>query len=328
MKYIKKIVPKKIRMILSVFYNYWYDLKRFIKHSSAISKFDSEHKIKGRLTKTYHVIEKGLTMPETRLGFGNDNILELINLCNLYMLENYDLTALEFVHSVEMLNEYLKFHEENKYTISSSIHDKITALSVRTGIDQVAKQMNVTRSDFFNKSNAPFDEFCFSRHTIRNFISEDIPFDILHNCVELSQQTPSACNRQPNRVYIVKNKLLIKQILSMQSGNRGFGNLTNTLLILTSDISVFQDAYERNELYLNSGMFSMSIINALHFHKIGSCALNWSVSIAKHNHLRELVNIPQNETITLLLACGYVPDNFKVSISPKLPWNQVSKDIK
>jgi hypothetical protein len=226
-----------------------------------------------------------------------------------------------------MLNEYVKYHKDNNFEINTNTQAKIKLLSLQTGIDQTSHQQTFTRSEFFDKSSAPFDEFCFSRHTIRNFISKDIPLQLLHNCIELSQQTPSACNRQPNRVYIVKNKLLIQQILSMQSGNRGFGNLTNSLLILTSDISVFHDAYERNELYLNSGMYSMSILNALHFHKIGSCALNWSVSVTKHNHLRKLVNIPMNETTTLLIACGYVPDEFKVSQSPKLTWPQVTTDI-
>jgi nitroreductase len=321
------MIPERVRMLISIVYNYCYDLSRYINYSSLINKYDSECKIKGRLTKAYHVVEKGLTMPETRVGFGIANIDELIKLCNLYISKKYDLNALELVHSVKMLNEYIDYHHDKKFKIDVSIQSKIKLLSLQTGIDQTAHQKSISRLDFFNKSNAPFDEFCSSRHSIRNFISKDIPLQLLHHCVELSQHTPSACNRQPNRIYIVKNKSLIIQILSLQSGNRGFGNLTNSLLILTADISVFHDAYERNELYLNSGMYSMSVINALHFYQIGSCALNWSVSVAKHKQLRKLVNIPSNETITLLIACGYVPDEFKVSQSPKLCWSQVTKDI-
>jgi len=92
---------------------------------------------------------------------------------------------------------------------------------------------------------------------------------------------------------------MMNKVFELQNGNRGFGHLGSAVLVFTTDLSVFQDTYERNEMYLNSGMFSMSLMYALHNHEIGSCALNWSVPISKDLALKKLLNIPSCEKITL-----------------------------
>ena len=322
-----KKIYQKLRAYYLIITAYLYDIRRYMKYSNSLNKLSNENKVKGLLTMTYHVIEKGLTMPETRLGFGAKPLNTLIDLCELYIHRNYNCSEMEFTHSIMILNEYVDFHRQHNYNLEQILLDKIQSLSIKVDIFQKSEQLIFRKSDFIKYKHADFKQFCESRYTVRNYSSKDIPIDILQDCVNLAQKSPSACNRQPNRIYIIKNKEIIKQALSLQNGNRGFGDLANALVVFTSDVSVFQSAFERNESYLNSGMFAMTFAYALHYYEIGSCALNWSVSKDRDGKMRRLLNVPEREVITLVMSCGYLPDEFNVAKSPRFDGLNVTKLI-
>ncbi len=323
---LKRLIPrsiKNLRVIILAYKTYTYDILRYVKYSKSNSytQINGEKKIKGLLTLTNHVIEKGLTMPETRLGFGKEVVMKLINLCQEYINNNYDQSSLEFVHSVRVLNEYIVFHKKNKFSIDPKLVNSIENLANTCGINEYSTQPEITRSTFEKDSNSNFKEFCKSRITVRNYIDKKINDDILNECLSMALKSPSACNRQPNNVYFIKDRKIKEQFLALQNGNRGFGHLSDTIIVFTSDLSVFSGITERNEAYLNSGMFSMTFIYALYSYGIGSCALNWSVSKEKDTKLRKLIRVPSNEVITMAVTCGYVPEKFKYAESPRLPIN-------
>lgn len=323
----KLIIPKKIIFLIKSSLAYWYDIKRYTINSNTYYNFDNPIKIKGQLTILYHIIEKGLTMPETRLGFGAKIIIDLIDLCNLYILKNYNAKDQIFVHSVEVLNEYLRFHELNNYSIDFNIINRINNIASDTNIYTYSNQYEFSNNEFFKEHKSSFDKFCKSRHTSRNFTQENVPLETIYRCIELANESPSACNRQPNRVYIIKDWNKMREILELQNGNRGFGHLANTLLIITSDIFVFNDINERNESFLNSGLFSMTLIYALHFYKIGVCLLNWSSSNQNDMKLRTLIKIPDNEQIAVIIACGYLPDKFRIACSPRIKATEITHEV-
>ena len=150
--------------------------------------------------------------------------------------------------------------------------------------------------------------------------------DVLYHCIEQASSSPSDCNRQPSRVVIVRNRKTLDEILQLQNGNRGFGHLINTMLVITSDLSVFQ-GNERNEPFLNAGMFSMTLLYALHNSKIGACLLNWAATDSNDKELRKLLNVPDNEQIELLIGCGYIPDEIDIALSPRFPVSDITRTI-
>jgi len=303
---------------LAIYYkNSFKDVMRFVNHSNALDRFNNQSKYLGMLTMLYHVIEKGLTMPNARLGFGYQNIDRIIQLCKEYISLGYDQSALEFVHTIKILNEYVYFHKKKNFELDVDILKKITDLSTVTNITEKSNQYSFRSETFFSKINAPFSEFCLSRHSVRHFIDKEIQESILDDCYFLAKNSPSACNRQPNRAYFIKDKTDKENILDLQNGNRGFGKLADTIVVFTSELSVFQNVYERYEPYLNSGMFIMTFIYALHYHGVGACALNWNVPTYNDEKMRKIINIKDSEVITMILACGYVPESFEVAESPR-----------
>jgi nitroreductase len=323
--FLKKLVPHKIKVKIKLYALVVYDFKRFLKYSSINQTFDTENKLKGKLTIYYHVIEKGLTMPETRIGFGQPVVLELISMMNKYIAKNYNTKSLEFVHSLNVLNEFLAFHEQNKFALNSNIIDGIDFLNTRIETFETSKQLEFTRENFFKESESSFDKFCLTRYSSRSYSDREIPLEILNNCIRLALKSPTSCNRQVNRIYVIRDSSIKKEVLNLQYGNRGFGHLADTLFIISADISVFQGPNDRNESYVNSGMFAMSLIYALHRFKIGSCPLNWSVEKSRDMKLRKLLNIPDNERVGLVISCGYLPELIRIASSPRLDIQEITK---
>jgi len=161
---------------------------------------------------------------------------------------------------------------------------------------------------------------------VRSYTNKEIPLPVLYNCIDLAQKSPSFCNRQPTRVHIVKSPAKKEAILAIQNGNRGFGHLAETLIVLTSVISVTKDIHERNENHLNGGMFAMTLLNALHFNKIAACSLNWSVDKEKDLKMRQILDIPENEVVLLVISCGYPPEEFKIASSPRKKAVEITKE--
>lgn len=325
MNQVKNLLGKGALVYLRVLRIYFYDLARFYRHSNVKQLFVSEDAYKGRLTILYHVIEKGLTMPETRLGFGLPVVEDLMNLLVSYKSAGRDLTALEFRHSVAVLDEYFSFHKERQFSLPQDLVGKYDQFKQTVKTDISSRQLRFTKQEYFKSKDSPFETFALSRYSCRNYSQQEIPNDVLEKCVKLAMKSPTSCNRQLNRIYIVKNQEVRQEVLKLQYGNRGFGHLASTLFILTANISYFQGVNDRNESYINTGMFAMSLLNALHHHEIGACPLNWSVDHKRDQALRELLGIPDNERIGLVVSCGYLPDEFEIASSPRLEVNSIAK---
>lgn len=315
---IKRLLPNKLR--------YWYYLhtaQKAVNYDIRRRVYDKVYnnsaaeKVKRDLTLLYHIVEKGLTMPEPRPGFGKQVVIDLCEVVLKYEKMNLDFNELEFSQSVTVLKEYASFHNEIGYTLDHEIMHSLSKIVNRFDNVSGLNQLKTTNGDYFKFTNAPFDQFNQSRYSVRNYSTKVIPIEVLLNCIDIAQKAPSFCNRQPTRVHIVKSKHKKESILAIQNGNRGFGHLAETLIVLSSVISVTKDIHERNENHLNGGMFAMTLLQALHFNHIAACSLNWSVDNSKDLMMRKILNIPNNEVVLLVISCGYPPENFMIASSPR-----------
>jgi nitroreductase len=315
---LKKLMPQRL---LYLYYLHTarkacdYDLQRRV-HDKVYNDSEVE-KVKRDLTLAYHIVEKGLTMPVPRPGFGKPVVLSLVNTVLKYRKMNLPQDEMEFRQSVSVLKEYKEFHEHINFGLDDDVVEKLELLGNLFNSVEGLKQLKLSSAEYFKDVDKPFDLFCMSRYSVRNYTAQEIPIAVLHRCIELAQKSPSFCNRQPTRVHIVKSAEQKTRILEIQNGNRGFGHLAETLLVISSVISTTKDIHERNENHLNGGMFIMTLLNALHFNRIGACSLNWSVTNDKDAKLREILNIPENEVLLMIISCGYVPGEFSIASSPR-----------
>lgn len=160
-----------------------------------------------------------------------------------------------------------------------------------------------------------FASLARSRHSIRHFSDAPVDPALIQRAIEIAQKTPSVCNRQSWRVYCVREPDLKQRVAQLQGGNRGFGEQIDTLLIIASDLHSFFAINERNQAYVDGGLFSMSLMYALHYQGLGTCALNWSADVRKDRRLKKVAGIPDCMNIIMLMAVGQLPDTLRVARS-------------
>lgn len=295
-----------------------FDKKEFVKYSSAI-KIKTESHILAQIAQNTHIIEKGLTMPQMKHGFGIETVSKLIDFCSVWA-GSCDKSNPIYIQAVRTILEYKLLHQELNYTFNAKFGAKIESFAKENSTHEASKQLLFEGANqYFSKRDSVFPEFARSRHSVRNFSDEAIPFQRLTDAIDLAQSAPSACNRQSTRVHIITDKTDISNILAIQNGNRGFGHLANKLLIITYLIPNYGSAKERNLGYIDTGFFSMNLLYALHYNKIAACTLNWCDSPKDNARLRSVVHIEESEKVSLLIVCGNAPEHsFKVAMSHRL----------
>ena len=327
-KALKKVVPTYVKYLYRAIPDYYYDLKRFYKYASNQGIKNSEEKYIGHIVKRYHVIEKGLTMPSPRLGFGKEIVSDLISLCNRY-IDIYGTTNVQLHNAIAVLLAYIEFHKEKSYTITENIVIAITLLSKKVSDHNILAQQEIhtTKEEYFNDIDKSFEEFSNSRKSVRNYADKDLTIEKILKAIELARNTPTSCNRQSNRVYIYTDKQKIQEILKLQGGSRGFLELANKLIIVTNELGVYESTRERKQGYIDGGIYTMNLLYTLHYNKVACCVLNCCNSKKNDIKIRKIADIKKTEELVVMIACGEAVENFEIASSPRIPMENFIKII-
>lgn len=321
---IKKIVPTRvwnrahlfrasIESLIITICDYFYDMMIFIRESSAIVLRDNEVSSRKRLIKDYHVIEKGLSLPEPRPGFGRDivdRVIAEIKHCETkYGPDRFTRAARD------SLKQYIEFgsrHGLRFDNIEEFLENDVSNNNFRSGGTVCFEKSKLVKSE-----DVFFADFASRRYSVRNFTGEEVSEAALLRAVEISLKTPSVCNRQACKAYIIRDRQLIDKALSFQNGNRGFGDRASALFIITADIRSFMYTGERNQGWIDGGLFAMSLGYAVHSLGYGSCMLNWSVDSKKDKMMKVGLSIPRNENVVMMMAVGVIPNQIEVAVSTR-----------
>lgn len=308
-KYLPPKSQKRMMREITKYYN-----NRFLKYSGCKEK--SYIRDGAYMTWLSHVIEKGLAMPNMRLGFGKDKILELLKFIDEYE-KKYRKNDMPYIMAINVLKVYREVHQKNNYKIDDTIQRQIDALpDVQS--KEVCQKFEYTAEDFFAQRNSPFPEFAEARKSVRNYdVRKRVSLDDLIDAIKIARTAPSACDRQPARVHIITNRDKVNRCLALQNGNRGFGYLADKLLVICGDLRTVLGAQEYFDLNTNIGIFLMNLSYALYYKKIGHCILNWYALPDVDKKLRQIISIPEEENIAAFIVCGVVPENFNIAVSPR-----------
>lgn len=297
--------------------NYIEDYKLYKKHSSVFNK-DTFNKKESEITLLYHSIEKGFLYDPIRFRFAERKIKELIK-----YLKSIDLPDVNNHTHIQaaILNlcAYYDIHQKNQIDISDyfPIEDYEYLKSyLKISGDPVKYH---TKDMFFKSIYSDFKEFSSSRSSVRNFTGEKIPIEIFQQVIDLANKAPSVCNRQSISVYLLENKQKIDSILNIQGGLKGYDEKLSQLIVLTSDRNYFYSIGERNQLFIDGGIYLMNLLYALHFYQIGACPAHWGLTIDADKKVQNIIGLRDSEKIICLIAVGIPENNFRTTLSLRKP---------
>lgn len=305
--------PRAARLALC----YFWDFFRFWRHSGAVvGKRRTRSGASAHLTMEYHRLEKGLSFRNPRLNFGEVLVeklcTELADYINNY---GFDQTA---ASCWKALDAYHTFHCKHN-AINSELLAKFNRIDLSPEQKASADQLNavtyLSREDVLSSSKIDFGNFVFSRFSVRDFAEKQVDIGLIMEAARIAQRTPSVCNRQAWCLHVYQEPDIVKRVLRYQTGNRGFTRAIKTVLIVTVEEDHFFTPGERNQGFIDGGLYSMSLVYSLHSLGLASCCLNLAIELPGEIGLRRAGDIKPNEAFIMMIAVGHYPENLTVASS-------------
>lgn len=272
---------------------YRYDQTRYFAHSG-MDKQDAET-LAAEMRLLVHALEKGLSVEHPKHGFGKEKVLRLLTLLEKYESSPQNPDPQAVVSAKAVIGNYAQYKLSHGEDVSF-IPEKLILSNSISGVQLFKRNPSID-----------FASVAINRHSLRTFGSIPISKDSIENAVKLAQTAPSACNRQSTHVFACLNADKITMIKQRHGGLSGFSNL-NSLLVVTGNLRLYQNEYERNTVFVDCGIFLMNLLYSLDAHNIASCPIIWGAEPDNDRFLYDLLDIPESHEIISLIAIGSFPE--------------------
>lgn len=302
-----------------------YDLKRYWSYAGWKIRLGDAEERNYYMVKVYHALEKSMSFSERRPGAGWDNALLLMDA--LEKSANAQQHGCHDNMSLTVLEKFLEVEKPHNPEKCSQLAERIHSIKhhySESDIELIDEPGVIcfSREKVEHAQLKEPESFFLTRHSLREYAAEPVDESVLHRAVKLAMGTPSVCNRQAWHVYHL-NGSMAQTALAEQNGNRGFGHKVEQVLIVAADLKAFCSPNERYQHWIDGGMFSMSLIWALHSLGVASCCLNWSQSGRADMRLRSAVPIKPEHTVMMMIAIGYPKESNTVCSSVRRPVEEV-----
>jgi nitroreductase len=310
--------PAEVAMDLAL-----YDNDRFVK--SYAQNMASRNIGNARALMMYHShgVEKGLSHADFRPGFGKIAIPSLAVEMNKWVSTGGKTDDSFFAIAASVMHCYFERHKALAVDVaafwnlfSAPVQQAIASADDNKGGVLEAGTERDSGLDFVRDRN--FQDVVFARRSVREFAERQVSDEDIYRAIHIAKQAPSVCNRQPVRVHVFKTPGTIQKALDLQGGFKGY-KLPPMLMLVTSDLSAFVAAVERNQAYIDGGLFAMLLLLALEQVGLGACALNAMLSAERDEAAHKLLNIPSSEVLITFIACGHAKSGILTPRSTRLP---------
>lgn len=302
------LVPiQNVRTSQAISAAYKSDKKRF-EHSYSKGKLhlNAQSQLEARMTFHAHSIEKGLSHKNIRLGFGEPALTSLSKVMQTYLEKGYGKKSEAYQNATSVLEAYFTLHKNLEHDVShiKSLFSEEIISDAQANISGFGGVVHVSMVDKSNNREKNFKSLFNGRWSIREYDSRPVENALILEAIEISKKTPSVCNRQSARVTTIFDQNLIERTLSLQGGFAGYGT-PPVLLMVTSDLSAAVGVHERNQAFIDGGLFSMSLLLSLEYVMLAACPLNAMLRPHQERSLRELLEIPDSESIIMFISVGH-----------------------
>lgn len=318
-----KIKTKLVRVlrILQFITESYQDIWLFLRHNG-FSPFESiGRRLSHKTIIEAHTIEKGLALPNPRPYFGVGKINGLLDMNENWSPPDGDLSRSMLIAALRDYQEAFRHLPVPNVVLFNRINTFLSDKDVNGAVGG-------SRKGIFRASEANFAAITFlqSRFSVREFDSKQISEEELFKIVTLAQRAPSQCNRQSSRLHIYRDRSKIDQLLALQGGARGFSDQVPNLFVVTSEITAWGGPQQRNQPYVDGGIYATMLLLSLDALGFVSCPLNLAISNRTERTIKAIGEIPSRERLIVMVAAGYPPDHMiSAAQSPRWPANAIYK---
>ena len=163
-----------------------------------------------------------------------------------------------------------------------------------------------------------FLELIKNRTSCRSYLDKDVSEELIAYCLEAVKHSPSACNKQPWKFIIVKDKKLRDQIYKkglLPGITMPWLKNAPVIVVICSDTSVLTHGIAPalsgvKYHLLDAGIAGEHFVLAAANKNLGTCWIGWF----KEKQVKSILSIPKKNKVLSLISLGY-PE--KETISPR-----------
>ena len=225
--------------------------------------------------------------------------------------------------SIAVINSVLSQlpdHEEDKKALADFIAWNDIAMDFKGGIDRVSKEEIFAHNDF------DFGAFVRSRHSVRRLKDKIISREVIEDIVRDALYCPSACNRQPFRVYFSEKPETVSRIIKCIPDSFVTPGIHDALIV-TCDRSLLYPAEMNDQEYINGGIFLGYLVLSIHAHGLGSCLFQFLQASARQAKIRKEFGISPSEVISAFVGIGELEDEVLCACAQRRPVDEVAVKI-
>lgn len=303
------------------------DNDRFVKAHAKSMQSKLPAGARARMMFHAHAIEKGLSRSDFRGGFGKISVPGLAKEMNAWLAAGRSPQDAFFRMGAAVMHSYFDRHKtlgvdvsEFRALFTAKIRDLIDQAPASEGGVMTAMAERETKVDV-NTDNR-FLDVVYGRRSVRDFTTAHVDDADIRSAVQVAMQAPSVCNRQAARVHQFEDQAAIKAALDLQGGFGGY-KMPPRLLLVTADLNAFLFASERNQAFIDGGLFMMNLLLGLQQVGLGSCSLNTAMNTERENAIRKILDIPENEVFISFVAVGHYDPSVLTPQSRRIPVDEV-----
>ena len=265
------------------------------------------------LLKLAHSLEKGLGLAGTVSGRGKEKAQNL--LLRLQKAVRKNKTDFDFLVALHTLNNYVVFQKENGEDVanlSTELENVLANLSEESQKEYASIKSGAYVYEWSAEQTPNVEQVFRARHTVRDFdLEQNVTEEEIMEAVRIAMLAPSACNRQPCKVYYTLDREKGKKCIPFIPGIKGFEKDVPYFAVVTVDRSAF-DLSEIYQWFVNGGIFLAYFVNALNGVGLGSCIFQFPFNEEKRSDtVRKIINAPDNEAICAIVGFGKKKEKYK-----------------
>ena len=298
-------------------------LKDSDRYARAYVQGDPLGGARARIMYAAHAIEKGLSHSNFRPGFGKTAIERLTTGMSQWLEIGGSINDPFFKSGLSAMHCYFKRHATINFDVST-VHkqfspelQKLIAEADDT-FGGVAAASNDREIIVESGHERTFLDIVYSRRSVREFTSAPVRLEDIRQAVHIASQAPSVCNRQGPRAHYFSDQQQIRALVDLQKGFGGYEKPPG-LLLVTCDLTAFIHAKERNQAFVDGGLFLMGLLLGLEQVGLGACPLNTTMDADRENDIRKVLKISEYEVLISFVAVGHYEPSVLVPRSIRYP---------
>lgn len=271
------------------------------------------------LRRSIHTIEKGLLMRPRRDVFALGYIAETIEAYENRLAEHDSVAApvldLQWAHDV--LDAYFR---------ATAAHPVIDPLRARfAALPRPSACGNEPLVPYRRASGPPPVDYdallalARRRRSVRWFLPEPVPRELIEKAVAVASQSPTACNRQPFVFRVFDEPALAKKVADIPMGAAGYGEQIPAVAVIVGQQRNFFDERDRHLIYIDGSLAAMSFALALETLGLSSCLINWPDIEEREAAMAACIGLEADERPVMLVGIGYPDPEGLVAASAKKP---------